>query len=92
MKEGESIQTFFSHISTLINQIGSNGDTMKNKKIMQKYLRVLPSRFNYVVATIEVSKDLSKLTLVELMETLIACEERMQKLDDPLKQAEYLQQ
>ena len=60
---------------------------IEDKKIVQKILRFLPSRFNYVVATIEVSMDSSKLTLVELMETLVACEERMQKLDDLLEQA-----
>ena len=70
-----------------------------NKKIMpkkkKKILRIFPSRFKYVVTTINVLQDSSKLTLLELMKTLVACEERMQKLDYPLKQAfqlnKYLQ-
>ena len=37
------------------------------------------------MVAIEISKDLSKLTLEELMENLVANEERMKKLDDPLE-------
>ena len=39
------------------------------------------------MAAIRALNDSSKLTLMELMETLIACEKRMQKLDNPPKQA-----
>ena len=89
MKEEKSIQTFFSHIFSFIHPIKSYCDMIKKKgkKIIQNILRALPPKFNYVVATIKVSKDPSKLTLVKLMEILVAYKERMQKLDDPLKQA-----
>jgi len=87
MKEGESIQMFFSRVSNIINQIKSYGDTIEDKKIVQKILRSLPSKFDYVVAAIEEAKDLDKLTLVELEGSLQAHEERMQKHEPPLEQA-----
>ncbi|KAF7842239.1 putative RNA-directed DNA polymerase [Senna tora] len=80
MKEGESIQAFFSRVSNIVNQIRSNGDTIEDKKIVQKILRSLPAKFDHVVAAIEEAKDLTKLTLVELEGSLRAHEERMQKL------------
>ena len=52
---------------------------IEDKKIIQKLLIVLPFRFNYVVVAIEASKDSLKLTLMELMENLVTCEERMKK-------------
>ncbi|KAF7839058.1 DUF4219 domain-containing protein/UBN2 domain-containing protein [Senna tora] len=77
--EGESIQAFFSRVSNIVNQIRSNGDTIEDKKIVQKILRSLPAKFDHVVAAIEEAKDLTKLTLVELEGSLRAHEERMQK-------------
>ncbi|KAF7814435.1 putative RNA-directed DNA polymerase [Senna tora] len=87
MKEGESIRAFFSRVSNIVNQIRSNGDTIEDKKIVQKILRSLPAKFDHVVAAIEEAKDLTKLTLVELEGSLRAHEERMQKCEKPLEQA-----
>ena len=88
MKESESIQDFFSKVSTIINQIRSYGDTLDDKKVVHKILRSLPAKFEHVVAAIEISKDLSKLTVDELMGALEANEERIRRFSNqPLEQA-----
>lgn len=79
MNEGESIQAYFSRVSGIIKQIRSYGDTIQDRKIVEKILRSLPAKYDHVVAAIEESKDLSKLSLHELMGSLQAHEERMNR-------------
>ncbi|KAL3613635.1 hypothetical protein CASFOL_041709 [Castilleja foliolosa] len=50
MKEGEGMQSFLSRVAEIVNQIRSLGDVVEDKRIVQKFLRNLPTRFNYIVA------------------------------------------
>ncbi|XP_073153339.1 uncharacterized protein [Henckelia pumila] len=83
MKDNEDIRTFISRVVEIINQIKSYGDTIEDKKIVEKVLWSLPQKFEHVVAAIEESKDLSKFTMVELMGSLEAHEKRMSKFVGP---------
>ncbi|XP_073120811.1 uncharacterized protein [Henckelia pumila] len=83
MKDNKDIRTFISRVFEIINQIKSYGDTVEDKKIVEKFLRSLPQKFEHVVAAIEESKDLSKFTMVELMGSLEAHEKRMSKFVGP---------
>ncbi|KAK3034955.1 hypothetical protein RJ639_032355 [Escallonia herrerae] len=67
------------------NKIRSYGDTIEDKKIFQKILRNLPMKFDDVMAAIEESKNLNELTLVELMSSLQALEERMHIFEQPIE-------
>ncbi|CAL8138460.1 unnamed protein product [Prunus armeniaca] len=87
MKENESIQVFFTKVSGIVNQIRSYGDTIPNKKIVEKTLRSLPPKLDHVVAAIEESKDLAALLLHELIGSLEAHEKRINRsTDQSLKQ------
>ncbi len=37
MKENEDMQEFYSKVSIIVNQIRSYGDTIEDKKIVQKF-------------------------------------------------------
>ena len=88
MTEGGTIQAFFSRVSIIINQIRSYGDTILDKMIVEKILRCLPAKFDNIVAVIEESKDLSTLSLHELMGSLEAHEQRISRFNNqPLEQA-----
>ena len=88
MKETESVKVFFSRVSNIINQMRSFGDSIEDKKIIEKILRSLPVKYDHVVAAIEESKDLSQLTLVELIGSLEAHECRMSRFtNQPIEQA-----
>ena len=68
MKENETVQEFFSKVSTTINQIRGYGDNVNDQKIVEKILRSLSIKFEHVVATIEEAKYLSKLmSFVDLL-------------------------
>ncbi|KAL5730302.1 hypothetical protein ACHQM5_003141 [Ranunculus cassubicifolius] len=88
LKENENIQKFGSRVAEVVNQIQIYGDTIQDKRIVKKMLRSLPHEFDHVAATIEESKDLSKLSFHELMGSLEAHEFRMSRSSNPpLEQA-----
>ena len=52
---------------------------MEDIRVMKKFLRFLTSKFEHVVAAIEESKNLVKITIEELLGSLQVHEQRMQK-------------
>lgn len=70
MKQGEPIQAFFSGVHSIVNQIRSFGEKLIEQKVVERVLRSLPTKFDYVVVVIEESKDLTEYSLQELMESL----------------------
>ena len=79
MKTSESIQGFFTRVTTNVNQIRSLGEDLTDQKIVEKVLRSLTPKFDHVVAAIEESKDLSTLSLNQLMGSLQTHEERLNR-------------
>ncbi|CAN0883961.1 hypothetical protein LINGRAHAP2_LOCUS14696, partial [Linum grandiflorum] len=80
MKEGESIKDFHSRVAEIVNQIKITGETIDEKKIVERILRSLMPKFEHVVAIIEETKDLAKLSMTELMGSLIANKQRLSRL------------
>ena len=74
MKESDNIDSFFTHVIGMVTQIRSHGDTLEQRKIVEKLLRSLPLRFDVIVTTIEETKNLSKFTLDELHASLMTHE------------------
>ena len=79
MKESENIRDFFSRVSEIVNQIQCLGDNIQEKKVVEKILRCLPPKFDHCVAAIEESKDLGKMSTHELMSSLQAHEQRINR-------------
>eukprot|EP00253_Pinus_taeda_P031858 PITA_31858 len=79
MKESENIDSFFTHVIGLVTQIGSHGEILEERTIVEKLLRVLPSKFNVIVTTIEETKDLSNFSVDELHASLITHEQRLSR-------------
>ena len=69
MRDNELFAEFNSRISTLINQLKSNGEEYDEQRIVEKILRSLPQKYENLVMTIEEAKDLTTLTMDELMGT-----------------------
>lgn len=72
----------------LENRIRANGENMKDLQIKEKILRTLTTWFEYVVIAIEELKDLSTMTVEELMSSLQTHEQRMiQKFEITIEEA-----
>lgn len=66
MKVGESVLDFFSRTMTIANKMRINGEKMEDVTIMEKILRSMTPKFNYVVCSIDESKDIDSLSIDEL--------------------------
>jgi len=66
MKDIDTVDSFDTHVIGLINQIKSHGETIGDRKVVEKVLRSLTSKFDTLGVTLEESKDLSRFSLDEL--------------------------
>ena len=78
MKENESVADFNSRTSNVINQLKSNGEDYQEQRIVEKILS-LPHKYDNLVMTIEEAKDLTILTMDELMGILQTHEHRINR-------------
>ena len=70
MEEDESFDEFYAKLKDIVNSVFNLGKTIPEPKIVRKVLRSLPERFHAKITTIEVSKDIEKIPLTELVGNL----------------------
>ena len=79
MTNGESIADFLSKAMAIVSQMHTYGEKISKETIVVKVLRSLIPKFNHVVVAIEEAKDLSILSVDELMGSLQAHEARINR-------------
>ena len=67
MKDSESVKEFHSRVTTIVNQKRALGEDLKEPKVVEKVLRILNLKFDFIVKTIEEVKDLTKLIVNQLI-------------------------
>ncbi|XP_015060545.1 uncharacterized protein LOC107006531 [Solanum pennellii] len=67
MKSNESVHTYLSRVSSLVNQMKSYGEDISEETVVAKVLRSLTPKFEHIVAAIEESHDLSDYTFDQLI-------------------------
>lgn len=91
MKIGETVTDYFGRVMVTANDMRNCGEDMKDVKIVEKILRTLTENFNYVVCSIEESKDIDEMTVDGLHSSLLVHEEkiRRKKSDEQVLKVEY---
>ena len=77
MKENESMNEFYSRFIELVNQMKSCGDDIPDKKQVEKILKSFPDKFIPIIYVIKETKDLSTLSIQNLMGSLKSYEQRV---------------
>jgi len=78
MKTGESVTAYFARMMTVVNKMRLNGaKNLTDLTIIEKILRSMTSKFDYVVCSIKESKDLDVISIDELQSSLVVHEQRM---------------
>ncbi|MCH93882.1 retrovirus-related Pol polyprotein from transposon TNT 1-94, partial [Trifolium medium] len=57
MGESESVNEYFARTLAIANRMTAHGERMEQVMVVEKILRSMPERFNYVVCSIEESND-----------------------------------
>jgi len=77
MKSGEGVSGYFARVMSIANDMRNCGEDMPDVKIVEKILRSLTEKFNFVVCSIKESKDIDKLTVDELQASLLVHEQKV---------------
>lgn len=79
MKKGELMKDYFSRVIEIVNQMKSYGEVISDEKIVKKILLSLTEKYDDIVAIIEETKDLSKISVEQLMGSLESHEQRKKR-------------
>lgn len=77
MKVGESVDEYFARTLTIANRMRIHGEKLEDVTIIEKILRSMTSKFDYVVCSIEESNDIDTMSVDELQSSLLVHEQRM---------------
>ncbi|XP_061374517.1 uncharacterized protein LOC133316757 [Gastrolobium bilobum] len=76
MKESETIQEYSNRLLGIVNNVRLLGTDFSDSRIVQKILVTIPEKFEATIASLENSKDMSSISLAELLNALQAQEQR----------------
>ncbi|TXG57853.1 hypothetical protein EZV62_015682 [Acer yangbiense] len=82
MKDFESMKDYFSRVIDVVNHMKTSGENITDQRIIEKILISLPEKYEYIVAAIEESRDLSTLSMQQLMSSLLSHEQRRLRNND----------
>ena len=71
MKDTKSVDSFYSRVVGLINQLKYHGENIEEIRVIEKIIRSLPQIFESLVVTLEENKDMSDFTIDKLQTSLI---------------------
>ncbi|XP_006598387.2 uncharacterized protein [Glycine max] len=76
MEESETIKEYSNKLLGIANKIKLLGSDFADSRIVEKILVTVPERYEASIASLENTKDLSKITLAEVLHALQAQEQR----------------
>jgi hypothetical protein len=79
MKSGECVSDYFSRVMSVANKMRIHGEHMRDVTIVEKILRSLNDKFNYIVCSIKESKDIDRLSIDELQSSLVVHEQKFHR-------------
>jgi hypothetical protein len=81
MKSGESVTNYFSRTMVIVNKMRTHGDKTEDVIIVEKILRSMTPKFNFVVCSIEESNNIEELSIDELQSSLLVHEQKISQQD-----------
>jgi dGTP triphosphohydrolase len=87
MKNKEGVSDYISRVKMIASQLRRNDEKLAENRVIEKVLRSLTDEFENIIYAIEESKDISILTIIELVGSLMAHEQRRKKKQETLEEA-----
>ncbi|XP_070668867.1 uncharacterized protein [Malus domestica] len=79
MKNGETVKDYFGRTLAIANRMRIHGEKMDDVVIIEKILRSMTPKYDYVVCSIEESNDLDTLSIYKLQSSLLVHEQRISR-------------
>ncbi|XP_012851416.1 PREDICTED: uncharacterized protein LOC105971115 [Erythranthe guttata] len=79
MKDSEDVSDYVSRVVLIVSQLETNGETMEERRMVEKILRSLDPKFDYIVVEIEESNDVESLKVNEILGKLQVHEEKIKR-------------
>ena len=79
MKSGELVSEYFSRTMAIAHKMRIYGEKLEDITIVEKILRSMTVKFNFVVCSIKESKDIDTLSIDELQSSLLVHEQKLSK-------------
>ncbi|XP_022147180.1 uncharacterized protein LOC111016191 [Momordica charantia] len=76
MKDSESIKEYSNKLIGIANKVRALGTNLSDNRLVQKILVSVPERYEATIASLENTKDLSKLKVIEVVSSLQAQKQR----------------
>ncbi|XP_047320444.1 uncharacterized protein LOC124924451 [Impatiens glandulifera] len=76
MKDSKTIKEYSNKLLTIVNKVRLLDTKFPNSRLVQKVLVTVPERFEAIISSLENTKDLSKVSLVEILSAFQAQEQR----------------
>ena len=89
IKTGEIVNDYFGRMLIIANKIRIHGEKIKDMMIIEKILRFMTSKYNYVVCSIKESHDLDALSIDELQNSLLVHEQRIYVVEEQALQVTF---
>ncbi|KAK4381808.1 Retrovirus-related Pol polyprotein from transposon TNT 1-94 [Sesamum angolense] len=82
MKDSETIDQYYTKVRELLNQLKAYGEDIPEKRVVEKLLISVTEKYDPIVTTIEETKDITTLTVTELVGSLEAYEKRRSRREE----------
>lgn len=79
VKIGETVNDYFRRTLIITNKMRIHGEKIEDMMIIEKILRSMTLKYNYVVCSIKESHDLDVLSIDELQNSLLVHEQRISR-------------
>ncbi|KAK5846366.1 hypothetical protein PVK06_002651 [Gossypium arboreum] len=75
MRESETIKQYSDRIMAIVNNIRPLGDNFSESRVVEKVITTFPEKFELKISSLDDSRDLSTISLSELVNSLYALEQ-----------------
>jgi hypothetical protein len=89
-RDGESVDEFALRLTNLVTSLATLGSPIDETQVVEKFLRVVPSRLSQIALAIETLLDTSEMSLEEVTGPLKAAKDRLESHEPPHEQGKLL--